>query len=197
MPEAPDPRPRQRTARVDILLVGSLRPAVRSTCTLVRDEGVAAVIDPGLAPSAAALLDPLRHLGLEPEDVTDVVLSHHHPDHTVNVALFPPAAVHDHWAIYRGDEWHSRECEGAELSASVRLIRTPGHSAEDLTTLIGTPDGIVAATHLWWAADGPADDPYALDRELLRRSRERVLALADRIVPGHGPAFVPEATTPR
>lgn len=193
MPDAP----RARTARVDVLQAGSLSPGVRSTCTLVRDGALVAVIDPGLAPSAAALLDPLRALGVEPEAVTAVVLSHHHPDHTVNAALFPKAEIHDHWAVYRGDDWESRECEGAELSPSVRLIRTPGHSAEDLSTLIGTADGVVVATHLWWTAEGPADDPYAPDRDVLRRSRERVLALADRIIPGHGEPFVPDEATPR
>ena len=193
MPDAPA----ASTATFDILLVGSLSPAVRSTCTLVRDGSVAAVVDPGLAPNAAAILDPLRALGLAPSDVTDVILSHHHPDHTVNAALFPKAAIHDQWAIYRGDRWESRDCEGAELTPSIRLIRTPGHSAEDLTTLVGTRGGVVALTHLWWNAEGPADDPYAPDREILRRSRQRVLGLAQRVVPGHGPPFVPEATTPR
>lgn len=189
--------PVARDARFDVLLGGSLSRHVRSTCTLVRDGTLVAVIDPGLAPSQAAILEPLRALGLAPEDVTAVILSHHHPDHTVNAALFPRAAVHDHWAIYRGDAWESRECEGAELSPSVRLIRTPGHSAEDMSTVIGTGDGIVVATHLWWTADGPADDPYAPDRDALRRSRERVLALADLIIPGHGMPFRATASTPR
>lgn len=186
-----------RDARVDVLLTGSLRPRVRSSCTLVREGRVAAVVDPGLAPSAAAILDPLRALGLTPGDVTAVVLSHHHPDHTLNAALFPNAEVHDHWAVYRGDDWVTRECEGAQLSPSVRLLRTPGHAAEELSTAIGTPDGVIVATHLWWTADGPADDPYAPDRDQLRRSRERVLAIADRIIPGHGAPFRPGDATPR
>lgn len=189
--------PLGRSARFDLLLEGSLRPGVRSTCTLVRDGDLVGVVDPGLAPSPAAILDPLRALGLAPEEVTAVVLSHHHPDHTLNAALFPNAAVHDHWAVYRGDAWDSRECEGAELSPSVRLMRTPGHSAEDLSTVIGTPEGIAVATHLWWTAEGPADDPYAPDRQVLRESRERVLALADLIIPGHGAPFVPSELTPR
>ncbi|MDQ3690340.1 MAG: MBL fold metallo-hydrolase [Chloroflexota bacterium] len=139
----------------------------------------------------------MRGHGLEPGDVTAVVLSHHHPDHTLNAALFPNAAVHDHWAVYRGDEWNSRDAEGAQLAASVRLIRTPGHSREDISTVIGTPDQIVVATHLWWSAEGPADDRYAPDRALLRASRERVLAIADVIIPGHGAPFTPGRGTPR
>ena len=189
--------PAARSARIDVLLEGSLEPTVRSAWTLVRDGELVAVIDPGLAPSQAAILDPLSALGVAAKDVNAVILSHHHPDHTINAALFPNAAVHDHWAVYRGDDWESRECEGAELSASVRLIRTPGHSAEDLSTVVGTADGVVVATHLWWTAAGPADDPYAPDRELLRQSRERVLGLADLIIPGHGAPFGPDASTPR
>ena len=109
--------PPERNARFDVLREGSLRPGGRGTCTLVRDGDLVAVVDPGLAPSQASILDPLRALGLEPGDVNAVVLSHHHPDHTVNTALFPDAAVHDHWAVYRGDQWESRECEGLCLSA--------------------------------------------------------------------------------
>lgn len=194
MPEAPV----ARTARVDVLLPGSLGPHVVSTCTLVRDGEVVAVVDPGLAPSQDAILGPLRGLGLGPDDVTDVVISHHHPDHCLNVALFPRARVHDHWAIYDfGGRWDDVDCEGRELSPSIRLIRTAGHSAEDLSTVAGTPDGIAVMTHLWWTDAGPADDPYAPDPAVLHASRERVLAFADLIVPGHGAAFAPSESTPR
>ncbi|MEU4331574.1 hypothetical protein, partial [Nonomuraea dietziae] len=83
-------------------------------------------------------------------------------------------------------------------SPSLRLIATPGHSAEDITLLAGTAEGVVAfAGDLWWRADGPADDPVTIDRDVLRASRERVLAVADVIVPGHGAPFTPTATTPR
>lgn len=190
-------QPIGRTARVDVLLEGSVDPGVVSTCTLLRDGSVVVVVDPGMARRQADILEPLTALGVRAEAVTDVILSHHHPDHTLNAGLFPMARVHDHWAIYRGDDWTDRDAEGAELSPAIRLIRTPGHSSEDISTVVGTPDGVVVLTHLWWAASGPADDPYAPDPALLAASRARVLAIADRIVPGHGAAFVPDETTPR
>ncbi|HVD71464.1 MAG TPA: MBL fold metallo-hydrolase, partial [Actinomycetota bacterium] len=56
---------------------------VGSTVGFVRDGDAAVIIDPGLVPSPAAILDPLRALGVEPDAITDVVFSHHHPDHTV------------------------------------------------------------------------------------------------------------------
>lgn len=170
---------------------------VGSTIGLVLDGEARVIIDPGMVPGAASILEPLGALGVETADITDVVLSHHHPDHTMNVALFPNARVHDHWATYLGDRWISRPAEGFRVSPHVTLYETPGHTPQDITTLVATDAGAVAFTHLWWASDGPADDPYAPDREQLRASRERVLDLASVIVPGHGPRFVPGDDTPR
>ncbi|WP_289850856.1 hypothetical protein [Actinoallomurus purpureus] len=34
--------------------------------------------------------------------------------------------------------------DGYELSPSVRFIPTPGHTPEDITTLVGTAEGLVA-----------------------------------------------------
>lgn len=190
--------PAGRTARFDILLTGSAGPDVVSTCSLIREGPIAIVVDPGLAPSQSAILDALGALGLGAGDVTDVVLSHHHPDHTLNVSLFPRARVHDHWAIYDfGGRWDSVESEGRVLAPSVYLLRTPGHSKEDISTVVGTAEGVAVFTHLWWTDTAPVEDPYAPDAGVLHASRARVLALADLVVPGHGAPFVPGASTPR
>ena len=147
--------------------------------------------------SRPELLAELASHGVRPESVTDVVFSHHHPDHTVNAALFPAARIHDHWAIYDGDLWISREADNAELSPSIGLIATPGHTPEDITTLAATPDGVYACTHAWWGSGGPAQDPFAPDPAVLAASRARILGIARVIVPGHGPAFEPDDSTPR
>ncbi|MGP3961887.1 MBL fold metallo-hydrolase [Nonomuraea sp. 3N208] len=182
-------------AFVHVLTDGYADERVASTVTLIREGDLIAVVDPGMVAHRRLILDPLAELGLQPEQVTDVVFSHHHPDHTLNAALFPEARFHDHWAIYSGDEWVEREADGFELSPSVRLLRTPGHTAQDISTVAETDDGLVVATHLWWSADGPADDPLAEDAHALRRSRERVLALRPSlIIPGHGGSFVPVET---
>jgi len=186
-----------RAAEFVVLQEGSGGPAVRSSVTFVRDGDRRIVIDPGMAPSQSAILEPLASLGVVPSAVTDVVISHHHPDHTVNVGLFAEARVHDHWAIYRHDTWTSRRAEGFKVSPSVLLWETPGHTPQDITTLIGTPDAVVAATHLWWRSDGPAEDPLAVDPAAIHPGRGRVLEVAGLIVPGHGPAFEPGPDTPR
>jgi glyoxylase-like metal-dependent hydrolase (beta-lactamase superfamily II) len=170
---------------------------VGSTVTLIMDAGRVIVVDPGLVSGVGALLGALAACGPSPSDVTDVVFSHHHPDHTINAAQFPRAVIHDHWASYDGDLWIGRDPGDFELTPSVRLIATPGHTAEDITTLAATPDGVYACTHAWWGPDGPATDPLATDQAALAASRQQILAVATFIVPGHGPAFRPDQHTAR
>jgi len=185
------------SAEVHVLTAGYADDRVASTVVLVIDGDVRIVVDPGMVSSRAAILDPLRARGVDPDEVTDVVLSHHHPDHTLNAALFLNARVHDFQAIYQDDLWTDSDGEGRLVAPSVRLMETPGHTAQDVSTAIETADGLVICTHLWWSAEGPLEDPFSDDPLVLAASRERILDLDPvLIVPGHGPAFVPDATTP-
>lgn len=184
-------------ARVHVLAAGYVGDRVASTVTLIDDDGHLTIVDPGMVASRDAILAPLAALGVEPGDVADVVFSHHHPDHTINAALFLNARYHDHWAVYQDDLWDDQPAEGRVISPAVRLIAVPGHSAEDVATLVQTDDGLVVFTHAWWTADGPAEDPLAHDAAELTRSRRRILDLQPLlIVPGHGPAFEPSPSTP-
>jgi glyoxylase-like metal-dependent hydrolase (beta-lactamase superfamily II) len=184
-------------AELVVLTEGYADERVASTVVLVHDGDLIAIVDPGMVASRAAILDPLAAAGVRVEDVTDVVFSHHHPDHTLNAALFPAARFHDHQAIYVDDVWDDRPAEGYQLSPSVRLLETPGHTPQDITTAVTTDDGLVVCTHLWWSAAGPLEDPFAPDADVLRASRERVLALDPvLVVPGHGAAFAPGPSTP-
>jgi glyoxylase-like metal-dependent hydrolase (beta-lactamase superfamily II) len=182
------------TAELHVLCAGYAHERVASTVVLIQDEGRAVIVDPGMVSHRRKILDPLAGLGVDPAEVGDVVFSHHHPDHTLNAALFEGARFHDFWAIYEADTWTDRAADGFQLSASVRLMTTPGHTAEDITTLVETSDGLIACTHLWWSEDGPAQDPRAEDQAALERSRARLLELdPSLIVPGHGAPFRPGA----
>jgi glyoxylase-like metal-dependent hydrolase (beta-lactamase superfamily II) len=67
---------------------------------------------------------------------------------------------------------------------------TPGHTEEDATLIVEADDGVYALTHLWWRTDRtPEIDPYASDQTLLEQGRQRVLAVADFVIPGHGEPF--------
>lgn len=167
---------------------------VSGTVTLILDQGAVIVVDPGMVADRGGLLAALAAQGPRAGDVTDVVFSHHHPDHTVNAALFPNARIHDHWAVYQGDRWLDRDAHGAKLSPSVLLLRTPGHTAQDISTVASTAAGVYVCTHAWWSADGPDRDPLASDQEALTESRKLLLSFADVIIPGHGVSFRPGAS---
>jgi glyoxylase-like metal-dependent hydrolase (beta-lactamase superfamily II) len=163
---------------------------VASSVSLVLDGDAAIVVDPGMVTARDLILAPLQALGLVPRDVTHVVVTHHHPDHTINVGLFPNAEVVDFWARYRADQWLSHGGDGYRVSPHTRLILTPGHTGEDATLLVETDAGVVACTHAWWRADrSPEVDPLADDQVALEASRARILAEADTVVPGHGEPF--------
>lgn len=192
-------------ATVDVLVDGYARGAapgdpegasrVGSTVALVRSGDLVCVVDPGMQPSVDSILDPLAAHGLTPEDVTDVVLSHHHPDHTVHAGAFRHARVHDHWAWYAGDVWVSRPAEGVRLADDIVLWETPGHTPQDVSTVVTTDEGVVVLTHLWWY-EGIEGDPRGTDLAALHDNRRRVLEVASVVVPGHGPAFAVTEDTP-
>jgi glyoxylase-like metal-dependent hydrolase (beta-lactamase superfamily II) len=189
--------PATGTAQVHVLHEGYVGldgddERVSGTVTLIIDGTAVIVVDPGMVADRGALLARLRSHGPSPDDVTDVVFSHHHPDHTVNAALFPNAKIHDHWAVYDGDRWLDRDAHGALLSPSVRLLRTPGHTAEDIATVASAADGVYVCTHAWWFEAGPEDDPLGTDAAALKASRELLRAVATVIIPGHGAPFRPD-----
>jgi glyoxylase-like metal-dependent hydrolase (beta-lactamase superfamily II) len=163
---------------------------VAGTVVLVRDGDALIVVDPGMVADRGLILGPLRELGVAPEDVTHVFLSHHHPDHTVNVALFPNAEVVDFWARYRDDLWLDHDGDGHRLSPNAELWLTPGHTEEDATLVVHADDAVYAMTHLWWRGDRtPEVDPLAWDQAALEHARTRVLGAVDVVVPGHGAPF--------
>ena len=187
----PPPYPPAMTT-VELIHAGYIRDDhhVGSSISLIRDGDAIIVADPGLVASHARILDPLRERGIAPGDVTHVTFSHHHPDHTMNAALFPNAEVIDFWARYRNDLWLDHPGDGWDITPNVQLWLTPGHTEEDLSLIVRADDAVYALTHCWWRQDRtPVDDPYAPDQAVLEASRARVLAVADIVIPGHGEAF--------
>ena len=191
-PDAPD----LSTAEVHVLCEGACRDRLASTVGFIRDGDKKVIIDPGMVADREDILAPLAELGEPAGWVTDVVFSHPDPSHTLHAALFPNARCHDHQAIYHRDQRLARRGEAFLVSPSIRLIETPGRGGRQLTTLAATADGVVAFTHLWCTGTEPLDHPRPATRARLQGARRRLLAIASRIVPGHGPPFRPGPDTP-
>ncbi|MDA8396450.1 MAG: MBL fold metallo-hydrolase [Actinomycetota bacterium] len=180
-------------ARFELLLSGSVRPGVTSSVSLVTDGASVVVVDPGMVHAKAEILAQLSARGVAPEQVTDVVVTHLHLDHTMNVGMFPNATVHDFMASYKDDVWTDHDKDRFRVAPNVYGITTPGHTREDISIVVVTEEGMVVCTHAWWSRTGPRLDPYSFDQEVLKDSRARVLAIGPSlIVPGHGTPFAPE-----
>ena len=96
--------------------------ASRSSATATRSSSPI----PGWSRAARGSSTRWRALDVAPEAVTHVFLSHHHPDHTVNIALFPNAEVVDFWARYRDDLWLDHDGDGYRLSPECRALADAG-----------------------------------------------------------------------
>jgi len=59
--------------------------------------------------------DALRRVGLKPEDITDVIITHMHWDHADGVDLFPNARIwiqKEELEYYAGEAWQSKQTHG-------------------------------------------------------------------------------------
>lgn len=59
--------------------------------------------------------EAIQRLGLKPEDITDVIISHAHWDHADGADLFPKAKIwiqKDELEYYAGEAWQSRRTHG-------------------------------------------------------------------------------------
>jgi len=112
---------------------------------VIRDGDAIIVADPGLVASHARILDPLRARGIDPADVTHVFFSHHHPDHTMNAALFPEAEVVDFWARYRNDLWLDPSFRDWNIDDDLERIHCP------ILAILGAPGALTVQP--WFARD--------------------------------------------
>ncbi len=68
----------------------------------------------------------IERLGIKPEDVTDIIVTHMHWDHVDGVNLFPKARVwiqHDEYAYYTGEAWQPGGKPAAEPDDVLVLVK--------------------------------------------------------------------------
>ncbi|MDD5702001.1 MAG: MBL fold metallo-hydrolase [Dehalococcoidales bacterium] len=171
--------------------------AASPSTVLVKSRDIFLLVDPGA--NQSFLLKALADHGLSMENINMVFLTHYHPDHFLNIRLFPGRDVYDGTTVYRDDKEtaYSQKIP----STDIQVIATPGHTPEHASLLIDAPDGKYAVSgDVFWWEDGQEPstdwntllglpDPLAQDMEALRTSRRKLLEMADYIIPGHGSIF--------
>lgn len=189
---------------VKVLIQGYAHPGPDNTyvaspsCTLIISSGKRILVDPGA--NQKLLTTRLKREGLIPKSIDYIFLSHYHLDHILAIRLFPNHDIVDGEMIWRKDSeiYHNGKLPGTDIE----VVKTPGHSPEHASLIVNAEEyGIVCvAQDLFWWEDGKQKsdnvkdlidlrDPYAKDIKTLKKSREKILKIADWIIPGHGEMF--------
>jgi len=164
------------------------------------------LVDPGLIMQGAPVIGALEELGVDANDVKDVILTHLHFDHAEGLAGWPMRRTYAHKleteapyaqlvaGVLEMANLEVLEGEEGEIEPGLRWIRTPGHSDGLISLLVDTDDGLVVIAsdcvgplpEYFDEMDLPED--FGPEREELleqwRRIREFDPAV---VIPGHNP----------
>jgi glyoxylase-like metal-dependent hydrolase (beta-lactamase superfamily II) len=173
--------------------------------TLIRAERDY-LVDPGLIMQGAPLFSALGDLGVDANEIKDVILTHLHFDHAEGMAAWPQRRTWVHRIeteapyaqIVAGQlEMANLEVvdgEEGEIEPGVRWMLTPGHCDGLITILVDTDDGLVAIAsdcvgplpEYFDEMDLPED--FGPEREELLRQWQRIRDLEPAtVIPGHNP----------
>jgi glyoxylase-like metal-dependent hydrolase (beta-lactamase superfamily II) len=197
-----------------------------STIALLRGHGRVALIDTGSFGQRQLILDRLAANGLAPSEVTDVILTHSHWDHSVNWVMFPNAMIYVGgselawalkvpWGVTPVPELYVRELElsrqtaridaGSETIPHISVDAAPGHTPGHVIFLLsGSSRDVIftgdAAKNRAELLSRTADMTY--DQTVSRQSIDAIWELWRRrpgtvLIPGHDAPMALDDGEPR
>ena len=175
-------------AKVKVLVEGYLstdnKGRTGSTISLVLDDDITMIVDPGFLKDRQVLIDALEKEGLTVGDINIICISHSHIDHYANIGMFPNAKILEYFGIWdtdgRVEDWQEK------FTQDIQILKTPGHDQTCITLFVKTDDGVVAICgDVFWKENYPEVDTYASDLKKLEHSRELVKSMSHWIIPGH------------
>jgi glyoxylase-like metal-dependent hydrolase (beta-lactamase superfamily II) len=164
------------------------------------------LVDPGLIMQGAPVIGALGELGVDPNEVKDVILTHLHFDHAEGLAGWPMRRTYVHRieteapyaqlvsGVTEMADLQILEGEKGEIEPGVHWMLTPGHSDGLISLLVDTDDGLVVIAsdcvgplpEYFDQMDLPED--FGPEREELLRQWQRIRDLDPAVViPGHYP----------
>lgn len=199
--------------RIHVLVEGYAKSSVDgnsflASCStvLIQNRGQNILIDPGA--DKQALLSGLERFDLKTTDIDILFLTHWHPDHFLNIQLFPDHDIYDGTTIWKntGEEIFPNGDSTIDFisNTDIEVLPTPGHREEHVSLIFNDDElgkTCIAQDVFWWE-DGqqPAEpteeqlmaiqDPFLADQKSLKESRRKVLSSGCKwIIPGHGKMF--------
>lgn len=190
-------------ASLDVLAVGTIHRddsgnvlEAHSTSTLIRSGSSNIVVDVSTRHMLPAIRSSLRSLGIHPNDVDTVVITHWHRDHTGNLGTFPNAEVY----VWNDPSISHRKgslnliSEEIRLCNDVMVVHTPGHTRDSISVFVEGQDrnyavvGDAIPTESNYVKMVPPKINY--DADVAMKSINTIASFADVIVPGHDFPFM-------
>jgi glyoxylase-like metal-dependent hydrolase (beta-lactamase superfamily II) len=164
------------------------------------------LVDPGLIMQGAPVIGAMRELGVDPNDVKDVILTHLHFDHAEGLAGWPMRRTYVHRieteapyaqivsGVLEMADLQLLEGDEGEIEPGLRWMLTPGHCDGLISLLVDTDEGLVVIAsdcvgplpEYFDQMDLPED--FGPERDELLRQWKRIRDLDPAVViPGHNP----------
>lgn len=153
----------------------------RSSVTLIVSGRHRIVVDSGLLGEEETIDKALAELCIKSEEIDYVVNTHSHSDHCGNNHLFSRAKV---LAAKDGDM----------IASGVWVLATPGHSMDSISVVVETKTKALQMRTIVIAGDAlptlgnlqkNVPPAFHVDHDLAVASMQRIMALADYVIPGH------------
>ena len=171
------------------------------------------LVDVGHFGRRILLIEELEKVGLKPNNISSVILTHSHWDHSQNVDLFPNAEifVHKKEMEYaenpRNNDWATPKyfnktienhkiniiTEETEIEPGIRIIETPGHTRGHISVVVSTNEGniVIAGDSLTDAFSLQRGAPGLIfwSKKEASESIEKIRNIASIVYPGHDRPF--------
>ena len=176
---------------------------IGSSTTLIKtDKNI--IVDPGYFADKEKLLLEIKKVGLSPNDIDLIFLTHLHLDHIANAYLFMQAKIICKLRktypgqIHTLNEGYLERYElkdGVIIANDVSVLATPGHTGDMLSLVVDTSSGKVVIAGDAFPSQAFTDLNKLPEHNLVDNmeefitSRKKILEIADYIIPGHGKMF--------
>jgi len=175
------------------------RYRANGTCTMITGNGKRIIVDTGSPRDKERLLEKLEQHKVSPQDIDFVVCTHGHVDHVGNLNIFPQAMCMVSHDILNEEDIYTDLPENFKEGMpycidgeNVQVISTPGHTSQDVSVIVrGTEYGtvVICGDLFEHEEDDKLWEEFSEFPEKHRKSRQKVLEIADWIIPGHGKLF--------
>lgn len=186
--------------KLDVLAIGNFQRDddgkvfdAFSSSVLIRTDDRMIVVDTSTNYMRPGIKTSFKQIGVFPDDVDTVILTHSHFDHIGNNDMFKNAEFIMHSAE-NGKIDDVRLIDGDEqVAPGIKIVHTPGHTRGSISVFVDSDQKyVVAGDAIPKFGNYERMIPPAInfDEELALESIKRITKYADVIIPGHDPPFL-------